>query len=41
MVSTMAGEEVWLDLPGAMARSPEPGATALRIILAKPLPARS
>jgi hypothetical protein len=33
-----AGEEVWLDVLGAMARTPEPGAAALRIILAKALP---
>ena len=33
-----AGEEIWLDLLGAMARTPEPGVTALRIILAKALP---
>jgi hypothetical protein len=33
-----AGEETWLDLLGAMARTPEPGAAALGIILAKALP---
>jgi NADPH:quinone reductase-like Zn-dependent oxidoreductase len=33
-----AGEEIWLDLLGAMARTPEPGAAALRIILATALP---
>jgi hypothetical protein len=33
-----AGEQIWLDLLGAMARTPEPGAAALRIILAKALP---
>ena len=33
-----AGEEVWLDLIGAMARTPEPGRAALGIILAKALP---
>jgi len=36
-----AGEEVWLDLLGAMARTPEPGAAALAIILARALPDRS
>ena len=34
-----AGEEIWLDILGAMARTPEPGAAALGIILAKALPA--
>lgn len=33
-----AGEEIWLDLLAAMARTPEPGAAALAIILAKALP---
>lgn len=33
-----AGEEVWLELLGAMARTSEPGAAALGIILAKALP---
>lgn len=33
-----AGEEVWLSLLGAMARTPEPGAAALRIILNRALP---
>jgi hypothetical protein len=33
-----AGEEIWLDLLGAMARTPEPGTATLGIILAKALP---
>lgn len=33
-----AGEEVWLDLIGVMARTSEPGGAALGIILAKALP---
>jgi len=32
-----AGDEIWLDLLGAMARTPEPGAAALGIILGKAL----
>src|SRR5512136_1793204 len=33
-----AGEEIWLEILGAMARTPEPGAAALAIILARALP---
>jgi hypothetical protein len=33
-----AGEEVWLDVLGAMARTPQPGTAALGVILAKALP---
>jgi len=36
-----AGEEVWLDLLGAMARTPQPGVAALGIILAKALPGKA
>lgn len=32
-------EEVWLDLVGRMANSPQPGAAALRAILARAFPA--
>ena len=32
-----AAEDVWLDMLGAMARTPEPGAAALAIILEKAL----
>ena len=32
-------EEVWLDLVGKMANSPQPGAAALRAILARAFPA--
>ena len=33
------GEEVWLDLVGKMANSPQPGAAALQAILARAFPA--
>jgi hypothetical protein len=32
-------EELWLDLIGKMANSPQPGATALRAVLARAFPA--
>lgn len=34
-------EEVWLDLVGKMANSPQPGAAALQAILARAFPAQS
>jgi hypothetical protein len=34
-----AGEEIWLDLIGKMANSPQPGAAALQAILAHAFPA--
>ncbi|MDR3524999.1 MAG: hypothetical protein P4L66_12970 [Acetobacteraceae bacterium] len=32
------GEDIWLDLLGKMANSPQPGAAALQIILARAFP---
>jgi len=33
------GEEIWLDIVGKMANSPQPGAAALRTILSRAFPA--
>lgn len=34
-------EEIWLDLVGKMAHSPQPGAAALQVILARAFPAEA